>query len=282
MDPLTIIVSVFVVIAIVVAIVGAIIIGCGDACSSSSSSHGHGHGSHDLPVCTNITNTWDDNELTNIRISLKGKRNHLLTTSSEKSTGSCWVGDSAHPLSLVDFEKECGYNWTFTDSGFLRYERTKDFEDNGLNGIDGHFYLTYSTSKTDTLQNMYDFDGVKGKAYAATMTILPIDECVGCNVPLCVQRDEKTGHIYAIIDDEIFYLTANSENNHVFWYSNAKDYCYAKLQHWEVCVKVCKEDKCEKETQKVLHIGRTKSEALLSEYRQDCAKQQKYKSAYCV
>lgn len=281
MDILTAIVILVVAAAIIVVIVGAIIVGCGDACSSSSSSKSGSSSANrnDLPVCTNVTNKWDGNDLTGVSITLKDSDKYMLTAPSVKSTGSCWLDDSSIPVSLSD--EGTGHNWTFTDTGLLSADNTESFEANGLSGMNGKFYMTYSTAKDDVIEDMYKFGALKGKAFAATTTILSPDESVGCNVPVCVFTDEKTDHICTTIDGETFYLTSNDKSGHVFWYSNSKDFSFAKFQRWNIHVYPKDPEIIAKKIEdRTVHIGRTKSEAYLRS--RGSSLSNKSKSEYCV
>lgn len=190
--------------------------------------------------CHNITNTYKGHKLDKIRIYLDGCRDLYLSPSALNCTKYCYLGDSSQPLNVVRGCEEPNPNWSFEDNGLLRYNDGEIFENKNNHGINGNYYLTYTKPKKNDEDNSYDawygIEDLEGKIYAASMTISKPSKSKGCYKPLCVSWEEENGRGYIVtsIKGKKYYLTANTENNFVFWYESNEDQRFKNKQIWSV------------------------------------------------
>lgn len=221
----------------IAAIIVAIVVWAVNTDDSDDSDNDNG-GHNDIPICKDITNTWKGRELNRVRIHIRGHHDQVLSPSAVDGDGLCFLGNTSQPLSVVDCDQEPDPSWAFDKNGFLQYTCDDIFTSNDLPGIDNHYYLTLTKPKPgdedNTIDAWYGIDNPKGTILPASMTIAPINTGKGCQPPLCIIRDEKTGHITTTIDGKIFYLTANKANNFVFWYESKSDCRFSDRQCWSV------------------------------------------------
>jgi len=215
-----------------------IIFNCSWSSSSSSSTSSSGTDSDDMPVCEDVQNVYEGKKLENVRLNVQNCDDKILSPVALKFNGKCHLGDSCHPLTVVDKRHGCETSWTFTDDGFLEYNNRDYMNSYGSKGHEGHYYVTYSSpldkDARNSLEKWYG-NNLKGDAYAAGLTLADYDKSAGCNYPVCIHRDVENGYVYCYIDDKKFYLTANRDNNNVFWYEHRDDHYYDNNQRW--CIK---------------------------------------------
>lgn len=208
--------------------------------------------------CKIITNVLNNKYLNKIRIHLKGHYGSFLSPSATEGNGLCFLGNTSQPLSVVESDQEPDPNWAFDTFGYLHYTDKHIFTTYGLVGINDKYYLTYTKPKLDdndnTIDAWYGIDDPKGEIYPASMTILPTNNSKGCHDQLCVTwhgaingsmngamdgamdgaMNGEYDYITTNINGKTYYLTANTLNSFVFWYSTNNDKRFHDRQLWSI------------------------------------------------